>query len=225
MNCQEMETMITDLARRGALESDARESALAHLKQCPRCGERLADETMLTEGLAAWAASMDEQAPARLEEKLRAAFRQRAIPAPRRRWVRFATAGSIAAAVLLFKLLTPATEKAPPVAKPVSRPLVATAQERVADPSDPPARPMKRTARMNPRPAPVEIEVSTEFLPVVQGDGWTPLDGGRLVRVRLPRSAMGAFGLPVDERRARERVQADVMLSDDGQLRAIRFVR
>ena len=62
-------------------------------------------------------------------------------------------------------------------------------------------------------------------MPVAQGDEWTPLDGGRLVRVRLPRSAMGVFGLPVDPGRDPERVQADVVLSDDGLLRAIRFVR
>jgi len=95
---------------------------------------------------------------------------------------------------------------------------------------------MKRKRQANrlphlPRPhllpgqIPAETEVSTEFLPVAQGDGWTPLDGGRLVRVGLPRSAMGAFGLPVDQGRAPERVQADVMLSDDGLLRAIRFVK
>ena len=68
-------------------------------------------------------------------------------------------------------------------------------------------------------------EVGAEFMPVAQGDEWTPLDGGRLVRVRLPRSAMGVFGLPVDPGRGPERVQADVVLSDDGLLRAIRFVR
>jgi hypothetical protein len=33
------------------------------------------------------------------------------------------------------------------------------------------------------------------------------------------------FGIPVDPGRGPERVQADVVLSDDGLLRAIRFVR
>ena len=82
-----------------------------------------------------------------------------------------------------------------------------------------------RPAIRRPRRRPVEAEIATEFLPVAVDDGWTPLDGGRLVRVKLPRSALGVFGLPVDVERGPERVQADVMLSNDGVLRAIRFVR
>jgi len=45
------------------------------------------------------------------------------------------------------------------------------------------------------------------------------------VRVKLPRSALLVFGLPMNEERALEQVQADVMLSNDGLLRAIRFVQ
>ncbi len=74
------------------------------------------------------------------------------------------------------------------------------------------------------QPATEVAEVGTDFLPVAQDDGWTPLEGGRLVRVELPKSALGVFGLPIDEERGPERVQADVMVSHDGLLRAIRFV-
>ena len=42
-----------------------------------------------------------------------------------------------------------------------------------------------------------------------------PLDGGRWVRVKLPRSALMMFGLSVNEEAVPERVQADVMLSHD----------
>ena len=51
MNCQEVEAIIADLAR--GVASD--QQALAHVKKCPRCGERLAEEESLTMGLAAWA--------------------------------------------------------------------------------------------------------------------------------------------------------------------------
>jgi hypothetical protein len=50
-------------------------------------------------------------------------------------------------------------------------------------------------------------------------------DGGQLVRVELPRSAMASFGLPVNLDRANERVKADVLVGSDGQARAIRFVQ
>jgi len=83
----------------------------------------------------------------------------------------------------------------------------------------------KRQANRLSHRKPVQPEIATEFLPVAEDDGWTPLDGGRLMRVKLPRSALGVFGLPLDDERGPERVQADVMLSNDGILRAIRFVR
>jgi len=50
-------------------------------------------------------------------------------------------------------------------------------------------------------------------------------DGGQLVRVELPRSALARFGLPVNTERANQRVKADVLFSADGLARAIRFVQ
>ena len=102
MNCQEVETSIIDLARNGALEAEDRDSALAHLIQCRRCRDRVAEEKRLTEGLLAWNASLiEEQAPPDLEETLRTAFRRKADPAPSRRWIkrprsRLATAACLA---------------------------------------------------------------------------------------------------------------------------------
>jgi hypothetical protein len=228
MNCQEMEIVIIDLARGSALEVNARDGALAHLEQCPRCAESLAGQKTLSEELMAWNAAMaNERAPAALEEKLRAAFRRKPAPAPRRGWLKIAAVGSIAAAVVLFKLLSPAPRVAPPpTPQPHAEATVARGPEQVAA-VDSSARTVKknRPASRLPRPASARREVGTEFLLVPQGDTWTPFDGGRLVRVRLPRSAMSVFGLPVDQERGSERVKADVMLSDDGALRAIRFVR
>jgi len=221
MNCQEMESIIADLAR--GVEADER--ALGHLRSCPRCGERFADELKLTEGLLAWAgACSHEEAPPRVEEKLRQAFiennrRPPALPS-RRRWIPALAAGSIAAGLLLVKLFTPAHPVTPMQPKVVETASVASAP--VVSPPEKirAARPMVRRIR-RPAPAPAEVE----FLPVPQGDAWTPRDGGRLVRVELPRTALREFGLPMDEERAHEQVQADVMLSNDGLLRAIRFVK
>jgi hypothetical protein len=226
MNCLEVETILTDLACNQALEVQARDSALEHLAQCRRCADRLAAEHELTYELLAWnAASIKQQAPPAVEEKLRAAFRSRT----RRPWLKIAAIGSIAAALLLFKLLAPQPHTEVPIAPAT---VITKAGIQVGTGDSPVQTKKKRQAnrlphRPHPFPAqiPAEAEVSTEFLPVAQGDGWTPLDGGRLVRVGLPRSAMSAFGLPVDQARTPERVQADVMLSDDGLLRAIRFVK
>ncbi len=68
-------------------------------------------------------------------------------------------------------------------------------------------------------------EIATDFIPLMQGGQFAQAEGGHLVRVELPRSAMASFGLPVNYERAGGRVKADVLLGDDGIARAIRFVR
>ena len=70
-----------------------------------------------------------------------------------------------------------------------------------------------------------QSEVTTQFLPMSYGSPVNLQDGGQLVRVELPRSAMARFGLPVNMERYGERVKADVLVSADGLARAIRFVQ
>ena len=68
-------------------------------------------------------------------------------------------------------------------------------------------------------------EVTTQFLSMSYISPVNLQDGGELVRVELPRSAMARFGLPVNIERYGERVKADVLVSADGLARAIRFVQ
>jgi hypothetical protein len=68
-------------------------------------------------------------------------------------------------------------------------------------------------------------EITTDFMPVGYASATTLQDGGQLVRVQLPRSALVAFGLPMNVNRYEEKVKADVFFSADGMARAIRFVQ
>ena len=68
-------------------------------------------------------------------------------------------------------------------------------------------------------------EIATDFLPVGYTSPMTLQDGGQVMRVELPRSALAGFGLPVNMDRVNERVKADVLMGPDGQARAIRFVQ
>ena len=68
-------------------------------------------------------------------------------------------------------------------------------------------------------------EITTEFMPIGYATETTMQDGGQLVRVELPRSALLAFGLPMNVNRYDERVKADVFFGADGMARAIRFVQ
>jgi hypothetical protein len=70
-----------------------------------------------------------------------------------------------------------------------------------------------------------ENEIATEFMPVGYGSPMSLQDGGQVMRVELPRSALAGFGLPVNMDRVNERVKADVLVGTDGQARAIRFVQ
>lgn len=68
-------------------------------------------------------------------------------------------------------------------------------------------------------------EVATDFVSLGYGSALDLQDGGQLVRIELPRSALARFGLPMNMDRADERVKADVLVGADGLARAIRFVK
>jgi len=67
-------------------------------------------------------------------------------------------------------------------------------------------------------------EYVTQFFPVMQGDDLIPLEGGQLVRVKMPRSNLISLGIPFNQERASETIKADVLVSNDGLARAIRLV-
>jgi hypothetical protein len=70
-----------------------------------------------------------------------------------------------------------------------------------------------------------DAEIATDFIPLMNRETLAQMDGGQVMRVELPRSALMSFGLPMDMERATERIKADVVVGNDGLARAIRFVR
>ena len=70
-----------------------------------------------------------------------------------------------------------------------------------------------------------ETELATDFLPLGDASDLASLESGQIVRVKLPRSSLASFGLPLNTERAGEPIKADVVLGEDGRARAIRFVR
>lgn len=70
-----------------------------------------------------------------------------------------------------------------------------------------------------------DTEIATDFIPLMNRETFSEMEGGQLMRVELPRSALMSFGLPMDMERATERIKADVVVGYDGLARAIRFVR
>jgi hypothetical protein len=74
------------------------------------------------------------------------------------------------------------------------------------------------------REAAAEQEIASEYLSTGRCSGRECLEGGYVLRVQLPRTALVMFGLPANQTRPEARVTADVVLGEDGGLRAVRFV-
>jgi hypothetical protein len=268
MNCERFQNVASDLARNDIIEANERMSAIAHFEECDRCGQTWADQRALSEGLRAMAAQMNSlEAPAHLEEKLRATFRDRTsvrpiqfAPSRRRYWVSAAAAALLIVFGLLVwrahvaSLAQPPNEAtsngvaSPKSSKPEQSPVVATAgnqrqNDSVSPKREPPSPKVAKSQRARhsdaaavaKRPTAAAAtavgantpttEVTTDFVALGYGSAMDLQDGGQLVRVELPRSALARFGLPVNMDRADERVKADVLVGADGLARAIRFVK
>ncbi|HEX5085427.1 MAG TPA: hypothetical protein VFY40_25600 [Blastocatellia bacterium] len=68
-------------------------------------------------------------------------------------------------------------------------------------------------------------EYATDFIPLNYGGVQKPMESGEVVRLEMPRSALIAFGLPVNVEQADTPVKAELLLGEDGMARAIRFLR
>ncbi len=182
------------------------------------------EEQKLVASLHALAgADRNKQAPPQQEALLLEEFRRHSPAlAPKRAGLSWRFALGLAAAILIVAALGSRLlhHRVPTPPQVVAIPQVAKAPEPPAIPEPPPAR-----RRLAARAASQTHEIATDFLPLTYGDSLTPLEGGQVVRIRLSRSALRSVGLPLNEERAAERIQADVLLGQDGVARAIRFVR
>lgn len=160
------------------------------------------------------ASTKDARAPEWMEGALLAAFRQQAAK-PRARTIPYWAFSAVAAAVVAAALLPAWISRATP-APPAPPAYVARVPQ---PPAQAPAQAKKRVVR--PASHQVLREVATDFIPLSP----SPMENGYMVHVKLPRSALTSFGLPMNEDRAAEKVRADVLMGQDGVVRAIRFVR
>ncbi len=150
------------------------------------------------------------EAPLRVEAALLGAFRaqKRRGAGPRvAAWLSIAAAA--AALVVAYSVRTPE---------------IVALNYRLPVPTAPEIAPMPvaRTTQTTVRRAAVPREVMTEFFSVAEGA--PPFESGALLRVRVPASTMSRVGLPVREDRWQETVSADVLVGQEGIVRAIRFV-
>jgi anti-sigma factor RsiW len=253
MNCCDLEAIIIEMARDRLMDGASRERGLEHIQRCASCATLLIEERALNRDLRSLSARCAaEEIPERIETALLTAFRQ-ASPAPivaprRRRWLPAAAA----LALLTFGISLagwiatsprrgapvvstaggggPTNIPATPVVDDQKPPRVVEVRQRYRRPRNATnalsVKRQKRSSPANRRLAGDDAprEFVTQFFPVMQGGELIPLEGGQLVRVRMPRSNLISLGIPFNQERASDTIKADVLVSNDGLARAIRLV-
>lgn len=249
MNCQLFNTHIPELVRGEMMETQLKADCLRHAEECADCRLGLADERAMHAALKNLAmADEGRQAPAAIERQLLAAYRMRhetpvAGRQPRQQWLALAAAAliliALGAALMLWPDSPRPAETAETAPAPAPRETRASDTQSlvVAAPAETPrplgSRPRVRPARNQSPPLVIrdemtlyaDDEVMTDYLLLNAGQRLQPMERGQVVRVALPRSVLGSFGLPVNPDRTMVPVKADLLVGEDGMARAIRFVR
>jgi hypothetical protein len=154
------------------------------------------------------------EASPELEARVTRAFRVRQA---RRKWNRaaawtIAAAAAVAIAMFMVRQPRPVVQQATYQSPRAAVPAEPGAPARIAEPAR-----IRHARTRQPR------EIVTDFFPLIEAP--PPLDHGELFRVTVSAAAMRTVGLPVPEDRLTDRVQADVLVSEDGLATAIRFVK
>jgi hypothetical protein len=212
-------------------------------------GQKL-DEEMLTRALQSLATEMEQlAAPPELEAKLRESFRarHRTVAAVRGQSI-YWWAAAVAAMLLIALSVIAIRWRSEGVKDPRHAQIHSVPQDQelvksvsADDHGGPPlqnarngtenrkvrhARPVvSRRLQNNDLANHLTREIATDFIPLGYMNVASLQEGGQIVRVELPRSALVNFGLPVNMDRYNEKVKADVLLGVDGLAHAIRFVQ
>ena len=149
------------------------------------------NERELLEGLRAVASEGPREAPVHVEERLLTEFRRCSRLRRMRTFLSAASAGAIAAAIVVLVWMGPLA----------SRPAVPAADA-----------------------AAIADETTAGFYPLPDADALPPVESAMVVRVQMPLTSLELIGFPINEQRAAERVEAEVLLGQDGLARGVRLV-
>jgi hypothetical protein len=237
MRCQEFEAIGLDAERDASLSGVQRSAAAEHLSSCARCAA-LQDSWLAARfelrGLAEKTSAA--QAPPRVEMRLRQEFRTQHHTLGIRR-VAVMSAWALAAAAVLvgavgwvnwrksrldqatIHLQSAQATNASSGIKPdsVTPSLEAPVQNATASPHSGQAKKAGSEALV--------ADNGLSGFTLLPGAFPVDTDDGEILRVRLQRGALGSFGLLVNEERAGEWIQVDLLVGSDGLPEAVRLSR
>ena len=211
MTCSEFEEMGLDAGRDSSLTDGQRAAAAAHAASCPRCAA-LRDSWEATRlalrPLAQATSTLD--APARVEMRLRQHFRTQ-YHTPRARRTAVVAAWGLAAAAVVVGA--------------VSWVKWHDSQQHIATlrPNTPASN--QGLSNQNAAGDSQTLVAANELSDFTLLPGVLPAetDGSAILSVRLQRGTLGALGLPVNEDRASEWIQVDLLVGNDGLPQAVRL--
>jgi len=212
MTCEEFELAGLDLETMRE-DDPAHDAAREHLRSCARCAALHENWQTLRADLRAVAAEAQEaEAPARVEMRLRQEFRMRHKSVKARRAATYSGWALAAAAVIVAA---------------VSWVNWRRENGKVSTPSASNSAPGMNISKMTPAgPELGETIVAAndagEFT-LLPGSLPSMLGDATVVRVQMQRGALGALGLTVNEERAADLIQVDLLVGDDGQPQALRI--
>jgi len=224
MNCEEFEAIGLDAERDASLSAAERAAAALHAGTCPQCAALQDSWQAAGAELRAFAEeSAMAQTPARVEMRLRQEFRTRHVTLRIRRTAVVATWALAAAAVLVGALgwknwRNNETREAANHLK--SSPSIASRPSNNGNAATSSAA-FEQTDADESETLMADSELSDfTLLP-----GILPADttDAAILRVSLQRGALGALGLPVNEERASEWIQVDLLVGNDGLPQAVRL--
>jgi hypothetical protein len=234
MNCEEFEVIGLDAERDAASSEVERVAAREHAGTCSRCAALQDSWQAARVELRAFAEDTAmAQVPARVEMRLRQEFRTQHVTFRVRRAAVVAAWALAAAAVFAGvvswrnwrhrwqEVATKHLNSTPSAKNSLeNNSSVSANRETVAElPNRTPQQSLADAASSEMLVADNELSGFT-FLP---GTFAVDTDDAAILRVRMQRGALGALGLPVNEERASEWIQVDLLVGDDGLPQAVRL--
>jgi hypothetical protein len=230
MTCREFDEVVHGFVRVELLDVTLREDALDHAARCGNCAERMSEAAILADASEMAHRNLrEQQAPARVETAVLAAFRNQHRRASWRRTFEWAAIGAAAAVVLVF--LWTVADPSKGQSSPTPRKDVSS---RSTGPLDAQVFTSSQAADILPVAETEEVSAATgenlptdDFVTLPYADAIGPDDLGIVVRVQLTRASLAELGYPVADAPDPDEdlISADVLVGEDGWPRAVRLVQ
>ena len=223
MKCEEFEAIGLDAERDSSLSAADRAAAREHLASCSHCAALQDSWDAAGVELRAFAEdSAMAQAPARVEMRLRQEFRTRHVSMKVRRTA-VITGWALAAAAVLIGAVSWINWRRNGSNVAANHPITSSSVANSA-----PNNANGTTNDVAAQSDSVDSETlmaDNELSDFTLLPGTSPADtlDAAILRVRIQRSSLGTLGLPVNEERASEWIQVDLLVGSDGLPQAVRL--